>query len=158
MACSTRARSLSQSSQHNANIAVSLPTVPGRRSLSLSLPPLDAIAFEAGMTVSQRIIASNLNPNFCAALILFVFSLIAFHCTRRSPRPCGGKSRAYWSSKPMALVVTCVRWNGGRISTQASSVDKCTGDVFMNPMIPAKLADVGFEEELGLVRVLSMMA
>jgi len=58
----------------------------------------------------------------------------------------------------MALVVTCVRWNGGRISTQASSVVKCTGDVFRYPMMPAKLADVGFEEELVLARVLSMMA
>jgi hypothetical protein len=95
-----------------------------------------------------------LNPNFCAIPMLFIFSLFACHCTRRSPRPCGGRSRAYMRSKPTAFVVTCVRWNGGRVITKAISVDKCTGEVLRYPMMPAKLADVGLEEEG--VRVLSM--
>ena len=56
----------------------------------------------------------------------------------------------------MAFVVTCVRWNGGRVITKPTSVDKCMGEVFKYPMIPAKSADVGFEEES--VRVLSMTA
>ena len=156
MACSTRARPLSQSSQHNANIAVSLPIVPGRGSPSLSPPPLLALAFDAGRILSQRRIASNLNPIFCAISMLFVFSLFVCHCTRRSPRPCGGRSRAYMRSKPTAFVVTCVCRNGGRVTMKAISVDKCAGEAFKYPMTPAKSVDVGLEEES--VRVLSITA
>jgi hypothetical protein len=58
----------------------------------------------------------------------------------------------------MAFVVTCVRWNGGRVIKKAISVVRCAGDVLRYPMIPAKLPDVGFEEGSVLVRVLSMTA
>jgi hypothetical protein len=58
----------------------------------------------------------------------------------------------------MAFVVTCVRWNGGRVITKAISVVRCNGDVFRYPMMPAKFADVGFEEGSVPVRVLSMTA
>jgi hypothetical protein len=106
MACSTRGRSLSQSSQHTANIARSELIVPGRGSPSLSLSPLDARAFEAGNTTNQRMMPSNLNPNLCAALTLLVFCGVAFHCTQRSPRLCGGKSKACKMGRVIRITIS----------------------------------------------------
>ncbi|KIL00163.1 hypothetical protein PAXRUDRAFT_330926 [Paxillus rubicundulus Ve08.2h10] len=62
------------------------------------------------------------------------------HCTRL-------KSNAYRRSRPTAFVVTCVCWNGGRMTTRLGFA----GGAFRYPIVPAESVGGGAHLGLGCV-------